>query len=126
MATQLERPSRIERGLPNNPINKAETAINATKNVFEKGITLNFICMVIVALILDIFSFFLSEIPGVGIIFSVLSLVIFIPWFAFSGIIKISDIGKMVSMAFTALGEGIPVIGNLPCITINVFFTYYS
>jgi len=126
MATQLERPSRVERGVSNNPVNKAEKAVNATKNVLKKGVTLNFICMVIIAATLDIFSFFLSEVPGVGIIFSILSLVIFIPWFAFSGIIKINDMGKMTSMAFTGLGEGIPIVGNLPCITANVFFTYYS
>lgn len=113
-------------GNTKSPINKAGSAINATKNVLKKGVTFNFICMALVAATLDILSFFLSAIPGVGIIFSILSLVIFMPWFAFSGVIKIDDISKMISMAFTAIGEGIPVIGNLPCITINVFFTYYS
>lgn len=122
MVAQLN-PSRVERL---NPANKAGQAINAAENLKKKGITLNFVCMVMVAAVMDILSFFLSEIPGVGIIFSILSLVVFIPWFAFSNIIKITDLPKIFSMAFTALGEGIPIIGNLPCITANVFFTYYS
>jgi len=113
-------------GNTKSPINKAGSAVNATQNLFKKGITFNFICMALVAGTLDILSFFLSAIPGVGIMFSILSLIIFIPWFAFSGVIKIGDVSKMISMAFTAIGEGIPIIGNLPCITINVFFTYYS
>ncbi len=123
MATQLATPSRVERL---NPANKATQAVNAGQNLLKKGVTLNFICMVLVAVVLDLFSFFLSEIPGVGIAFSILSLIIFIPWFAFSGVLKVSDLTKITSMAFTALGEGVPVIGNLPCITANVFFTYYS
>ncbi len=123
MATQLATPSRITRVTP---VNKAEQGINAGKNLFKKGITLNFIFMATVAIALDLLSLFLSEIPGVGIIFSILSLVIFIPWFIFSGVLKINDTHKMIAMAFTAIGEGFPIIGNLPCITLNVFFTYYS
>lgn len=131
MATQLERPSRVERigaskiGGKANPINKAQNVVSASKNVFKKGITLEFICMALVAGTLDILSLFLSEFPGVGIIFSILALVIFIPWFYFSKNVNFS-IDKMISMTLMAVGEGIPIVGNLPCITANVFFTYYS
>ncbi len=115
MVTQLERPSRITRGIDNN--------IKTNKNI-NKSINLNFISMLSVGLLLDGIGVFLNFIPGIGIIISFISNLIFIPWFYFSGI-KFTG-KKIASMGATSILEYIPLIGNLPLITTNIVFSYYS
>lgn len=143
MATQLgQRPSRVERinnetntpnrvermssniGDKNNSKNQINNVKNLGKNVFKKPITLNFICMCLVAGTLDIISFFTSEIPGVGVFLSIIYNVIFIPWFYFSGV-KF-NMKKISSMGVTSILEYIPIIGNLPFMISNVIYSYYS
>ncbi len=135
MATQLERPSRVERPSLGDKINdvKSYRAIrdnvvqNPTKilgNVTKKPITLNFICMCGVASIFDIIGLFVNEIPGVGIAIEIIADITFIPWFYFSGIkFNAKRIG---SMATTSVLESIPIVGNLPLILVNVIYSYYS
>lgn len=136
MAAQLaQRPSRVERPSFGDKINDAKNyrvvASNAIKNpakilgnVTKKPMTLNFICMVMVAGVLDIIGFFTSEIPGVGIVLSFLYNVIFIPWFYFSGI-KF-NLKKIGTMGTTSILEYIPIIGNMPFMLVNVIYSYYS
>jgi hypothetical protein len=80
--------------------------------------------MILVAIILDVLGLFLAEL-GIGFIFAFLGFIIFTPWFHFSGIAKF-DIKRAVSMGLTSIAEIFPITGNLPLITANVFFTYYS
>lgn len=132
-ASELNEPSRIERvgekisgniGGNKNPVNQITNAKNVAKNVLKKPITLNFICMIMVVGVLDLIGLFTSEIPGVGIVLSILYNVIFIPWFYFSGI-KF-NMKKVGSIGATSILEYIPVIGNLPLMTVNVIYSYYS
>jgi hypothetical protein len=136
MVTQLdERPSRVERRSFADKMNdvrsyraiKDNVVPNPTKilgNVTKKPITLNFICMCMVAGVLDIIGLFTSEIPGVGIVISITSATIFVPWFYFSGIkFNMKKIGTFGS---TSILEMIPIIGNLPLILVNVIYSYYS
>ena len=125
MATQL-RPSRITRGAPG-PAGKIQQVVNAKEMlsmVKSKPFTFQFLAMLLVAGVLDIFSFFLSEF-GVGFIFSILGLIIFVPWFYLTGVVQM-DIKKLTSMGSTTILELFPITGNLPCITLNVFYSYYS
>jgi hypothetical protein len=126
MATQLaQRPSRITRA-PGS-LGKVERMANVKDTLSmmkKKPVTLNFALMIGVAVVLDAFSFFLSEF-GVGFIFSILAAVMFIPWFYFTKSIGF-NMSRAVSMASTFILELFPLTGNLPCITINVFYTYYS
>lgn len=117
MAAQLERPSRVERL---NPKKALDTAANITK----KPITMNFVLMCIVAGILDIIGLFTNELPGVGIVISIIADVIFIPWFYFSGIKFNSK--RIASMLGMNIVEDIPIIGNFPFIILNVIYSYYS
>jgi hypothetical protein len=140
MATQLGvRPSRIERrnedelenlneinrissktNRDNNPINQINKAGDIAKNVFKKPITLNFICMVLISVTLDL----LSLIPGFNILISILYNILFIPWFYFSGI-KFT-IKKISSMGVTSIIEYIPIVSILPAMTLNTIYSYYS
>lgn len=148
MATQLgARPSRVERldtsefnepskverigekiagniGGNKNPVNQIANVKNVAKNILKKPITLNFICMIIVAVALDLIGFFATTIPGVGIVLSIIYNIIFIPWFMFSGV-KF-NMKKIGSMGATSILEYIPIIGNLPFMTVNVIYSYYS
>lgn len=131
MATQLgQRPSRVERpnssstGDNKNPRNQIANAKNVAKNLTKKPITLNFICMLIVSGTLDFIGFFATTIPGVGILLSIIYNVIFIPWFMFSGV-KF-NMKKISSMGATSIFEYLPIIGNLPFMTVNVIYSYYS
>lgn len=143
MATQLVRPSRVERpqnsesekpsrlervvsniGGNKNPIKQINNAKKVVKNLTKKPITLNFICMIMVVGVLDLIGAFTSEIPGVGIMLSLIYNIIFIPWFYFSGI-KFNA-KKIGSMGTTSILEYIPLVGNLPLMTINVIYSYYS
>jgi hypothetical protein len=126
MATQLaERPSRMT-SAPGTlgKIERLSNIKDTVNMVTSKPLTLNFICMILVAIVLDALGFFLAEF-GVGFIFSLLGLLIFTPWFHFSGIAKF-DTKRAVSMGTTSILEIFPITGNLPLITANVFFTYYS
>jgi hypothetical protein len=127
MATQLgQRPSRVERvgSGGNNPIGGIVGAKKAINNLTKKPITLNFICMLAVVGVLDIVGVFTSEFPGVGIVLSILYNIIFIPWFYFSGI-KF-NLKKIGTMGTTSILEYIPIVGNLPFMTLNVVYSYYS
>ncbi len=120
MATQLaERPSRIQ-----NPINRVQGAQRAIKNITKKPVTLNLVCMCMVAGVLDIIGLFATTIPGVGIMISIISATIFIPWFYFSGI-KF-NLKKISTFGTTSILEMIPIIGNMPFILLNVLYSYYS
>lgn len=127
--TELNEPSKVERvgekiagniGGNKNPVNQIANVKNVAKNVFKKPVTLNFICMVTVATILDLFSL----IPGVSILVSILYNVIFIPWFIFSGV-KF-NMKKIGSMSASSILEYLPFISFLPFMTINVIYSYYS
>ena len=91
--SEFERPSRVERVAslggdknPLNTLNKAKDIKNVAGNVFKKPLSLNFICMFIVSVTLDIIGVFTTELPGFSILLSILYNIIFIPWFYFSGI----------------------------------------
>lgn len=126
--SESEKPSRIERiaslGGNKNPLNKINDVKNVAGNVMKKPLTINFIFMVIVSGILDLIGFFTSEIPGVGIALSILYNIIFIPWFYFSGV-KF-NMKKIGSMGATSILEYIPIVGNLPFMTVNIIYSYYS
>ncbi len=111
-----------EKGL--DQLGNAKSSINnakyVAKNVFKKPVTLNFICMLAVSIILDLFSL----IPGISIFISILYNVIFIPWFFFSGV-KF-NMKKIGSMGATSILEYIPFISFLPFMTLNVVYSYYS
>jgi len=144
MATQLvpirpsrvERPNESEKASPNrvervasvggaaNPVNQITNAKNVAKNVFKKRITFNFVCMILVAGTLDIIGMFLSTVPGIGAVISFIAACIFIPWFYFSGIHF--NLTKISTMGGTSILEFFPLTGNLPFITINVIYSYYS
>jgi hypothetical protein len=111
-------------GKAKSSINKVGNVRNTTKNILKKRITLNFICMLIVSGTLDLVGFFATIIPGVGILLSIIYNVIFIPWFYFSGI-KF-NMKKIGSMGTTSILEYIPIIGNLPLMTVNTIYSYYS
>jgi hypothetical protein len=128
-ASELNEPSKIERvgekiagniGGNKNPVNQIANVKNVAKNVFKKPVSLNFICMVTVAITLDLFSL----IPGVSILVSILYNVIFIPWFIFSGV-KF-NMKKIGSMGASSILEYLPFISFLPFMTINVIYSYYS
>jgi len=116
MVAQL-RPSRVERVDP-------RQVIKTISNITKKPLTLNFICMLMVAGVLDIIGLFASAIPGLGVVLSIIYNVIFIPWFLFSGV-KFNA-KKIGSMGATSILEYIPMIGNLPLMIINIFYSYYS
>lgn len=122
MATQLgQRPSRVERGVGNrNPVNQVNNAKNVAKNVLKKPVTLNFVCMLLVSITLDLLSF----IPGISILISILYNVIFIPWFFFSGV-KF-NMKKIGSMGASSILEYIPFLSFLPFMTLNIIYSYYS
>jgi hypothetical protein len=125
MVAQLaERPSRIERGPAENPMNRIGGATKAVKNITKKPVTLNFVCMCAVAGVLDIIGLFTSEVPGVGIAISIISATIFIPWFYFSGV-KF-NMKKIGTFGTTSILEMIPIVGNAPFIILNVIYSYYS
>ncbi len=125
MAAQLERPNRVDRvNDDSSPINRVMGTKKAVGNITKKPITLNFICMVMVAVVLDLIGLFTGEIPGVGIALTIIYNTIFIPWFIFSGVkFNMKKIGSMGTMSIL---EFIPIVGNLPFMTLNIVYSYYS
>lgn len=127
MATQLERPSRLERStLPGTAgkIQRLSQANDLKKKILSKPISLEFILMILVAVGIDLVSFVLSSF-GLGFISSALGLFIFTLWFHLSGLAPI-NLTNITSAGATALLEFFPFTGAFPCITANVIFTYYS
>ncbi len=122
MVAQLND-SRVQR-LSVNPAQGVQGVKNVAGNLTKKPVTLGFAMMVMVAFTLDIIGLFVNEFPGVGIVISIIATIIFVPWFYFSGI-KFD--GKRIgSMGATSILEYIPFVGNMPFITLNVIYSYYS
>lgn len=128
MVTQLaERPSRVTRMADSGPAGKIQRLAqtkDVAKKVFSKPLTFQFVCMILVAVGIDATSFVLSSF-GLGFITSLLGLSIFTVWFHYSGLAPI-NINNLTSAGTTFLLELFPFTGAFPCITANVFYTYYS
>jgi hypothetical protein len=115
-----QTPSRIERKVYQDP----EDLYLTTQNTHNRPSFINFMCMILVAIVFDSLGLFLSEIPGVGTVIVFISDIIFIPWFYMSGM-KFTN-KRAVAMGAQTIAESIPFIGNLPLITVNVIYSYYS
>jgi uncharacterized membrane protein len=113
-----EVPSRIERKVYQEPEQVPEST-----NHHRPGM-INFMLMVMTAVILDVFGLFLNEVPFVGAGIVLLADFIFIPWFYMSGM-KFTN-KRIIAMGIQTIGEAIPLIGNAPLITVNVIYSYYS
>lgn len=111
-----EVPSRIERKIYQEP--------EQSVPIHNRPSFINFACMVIVAGIFDVIGLFTAEVPFVGATITLISNVIFIPWFHVSGM-KFNN-KRVISMAAQTIAESIPFVGNLPLITVNVIYSYYS
>ncbi len=122
---RLERgvPSRIERRVYQPEIFEDDIENTLTPQTHRPGIV-NFACMIIVGATFDIVGFFLSEIPFVGAGIVIVADLIFIPWLHFSGM-KFNN-KRVVATAAQTIGEAIPFVGNMPLITINIIYSYYS
>lgn len=115
-----ETPSRIERKVYQEP----EDLYSTTQNTHSRPSFINFMCMILAAIVFDGLGLFLGEIPGVGTVIVFISDMIFIPWFYMSGM-KFTN-KRIVAMGAQTIAESIPFIGNFPLITVNVVYSYYS
>lgn len=84
---------------------------------------MNFVGMLSVAIALDAVGLILNVAPGIGFTLQIIADIIFIPWFYFSGM---SFTGKRIGvLGFTTVVESIPVLGNLPFLTLGIVASYY-
>lgn len=114
-----EVPSRIER-----KVYQPDIEEEAVDSSHHRPSFINFVCMLAVGAVFDVIGLFVSEIPFVGAGLSFISTCIFIPWFHFSGM-KFNN-KRVISMGVQTISEAIPLVGNLPLITVNIIYSYYS
>lgn len=82
----------------------------------------SFLGLLFVAIIFDVLGLFFDEIPVVGAILAFLFNMISIPWYYFSKV-PMTSVRASV-LAVTTVAESIPLVGNLPLITLGVVMVY--
>ncbi len=116
MAEELDY-SRVERMRVDEPSDQPSTYIEEKSH--NRPAFLNFIAMLCTAIALDIGSI----IPVIGDAIDLLALIIFIPWFYFSGMTFTNK--RIGFMSVTSILEALPVVQMAPFLTINIITAYW-